>query len=63
MVKLKNKVVITITCDEFFVADSLREIANTIENSELEYCEMRKFEGEHYTAGLHEIKNHPEEVK
>lgn len=28
---------IEITCDEGFVADSLREIANTIENSDEEY--------------------------
>ena len=34
---MAKQIKIEITCDEGFVADSLREIANAVENDEKEY--------------------------
>lgn len=50
-----KKIKIEILCDEFYVADSLHELASFIENSDLEYNQIGECMGDHYVAGLEEI--------
>ena len=49
---MEKQIKIEITCDEGFVAASLREIANTIENSDKEY--NRHLETYHYDCEIHD---------
>jgi hypothetical protein len=55
----KNKITmvkITMLCDENFVADSLRDLANVIEESDLEYSQMGSVEGDRYVGEISVIK-------
>ena len=50
---MAKQIKIEITCDEGFVADSLREIANTIENSDDEEYNMH-LETFHYDCEIYD---------
>ena len=56
-----SKIKIDILCDEFRVADSLRELANKIENDDdildnvCENITIEEVKGKHYTAYIEEI--------
>lgn len=51
---MAKKIKIEIECEEFWVADSLRELAGYIENSDLTYAQLAKNEmqGDHFVAKL-----------
>ena len=56
-----KKIKIEILCDEFYTADSLRELASNIECSDIVYeaCGIiggLDVTGDHYTAGIEEIE-------
>lgn len=50
----KKKIKIEIECEEFWVADSLHNLAEYIENGDLTYAQLSKneMEGDHFTAKL-----------
>lgn len=50
--KERRKITVTLTCDEYYVVESLHYAANVIEDSDKEYEEIGTFGGCHYTAEL-----------
>lgn len=56
-----KKISVEILCDEFHVADSLRELANNIENGDIldgEYADengITEVNGDHYAAEIKDV--------
>lgn len=47
---MTKKIKLVIECDEYYVADSLHELASTIECGDKEYDELGTMVGDHYKA-------------
>lgn len=43
---------VTLVCDEYNIADVLRDFANYIEESELDYSKNQQFEGDDYEGEI-----------
>ena len=43
---------VTLVCDEFNIADVLRDFANYIEESDLDYSKNPQFEGDNYEGEI-----------
>ncbi len=43
---------VTLVCDEYNIADVLRDFANYIEESELDYSKNPQFEGDNYEGEI-----------
>lgn len=47
-----RNITITINCNEFNIADTLRDLANFIEETDLMIDDIKECEGDDYTATL-----------
>lgn len=43
---------LNITCTEYNIADTLRDLANFIEESDIDIDDIKEFEGDHYDGTL-----------